>query len=275
MEEPMNDINLDEATTLHLGSLPADGLTVFTLENDTIRGVMASTTRMVAGMKALHGTGVLETLVLGKAYTAAALLSATIKGNDRIVLKVDGDGPAGGFSVECNADGDVRGRLFNTVFELDSAPTSLDTAPLVGKGSISITRLMEGRTDPVVGTAALHSGQLAEDLSWYFQMSEQTRSAFTLGVHLETDGRVAGAGGLFLQALPGASDESLDRVERLVLGLEPLGRAFAAGAARMDLCLRWFPFFDYNHLDDKPARFFCGCSREKLGAYIEIGRAHV
>ncbi len=258
----------DKVLAKHLAGIPPDGLTIFTLEADTIRGVLSSNTAMVARMRESHSLGVLETMVLGKAYVASSLLSMTIKGEDRIILKVDGNGPAGGFSVECNAHGDVRGRLFESPFALDAAPESMDTAPLIGTGTISLTRMMAGRTEPVTGTSALHSGRLAEDLAWYFHLSEQTRSSFTIGIHFDADGRVAGAGGLFLQAMPGASDEALDRGERLVYGIAPLGETFASGAARMDICLRSFPFFDYNHLDDKATRFFCHCSKERLGSYI-------
>jgi molecular chaperone Hsp33 len=258
----------DDTLSRRLAGLRPDGLTIFTLEGDSIRGVLSSATTMVAGMRAAHGLGLLETAVLGKAYVAASLLSATIKGDDRIAMKVEGDGPAQGFSVECTASGDVRGRLFQPEFELGSLPESLDTAPLIGAGTISLTRFMAGETEPVSGSAALRSGRIAEDLAWYFHISEQTRSSFTIGLHFDAEGRVAGAGGLFLQALPGASDEALDRVERLVYGIAPLGETFASGASRMDICLRSFPFFDYNHLDDKPIRFHCGCSKERLGAYI-------
>ncbi len=258
----------DEILEKRLAGLQPDGLTLFTLENDTIKGALASCTAMVAGMRAAHGLGILETLVLGKAYVAAALLSSTIKGDDRISMKVEGDGPAQGFLVECDAGGNVRGRLFAPTIELESAPESLDTAPLIGSGTISLTRFMAGRTEPVSGSAALRSGRVAEDLAWYFHISEQTRSSFTVGLHFDAQGRVAGAGGLFLQALPGASDEALDRVERLVYGMAPLGETFATGATRMDVCLRSFPFFDYNHLDEKPARFHCSCAKERLGAYI-------
>jgi molecular chaperone Hsp33 len=258
----------DDILAKRLAGLPPDGLTVFTLEADTIRGVLSSNTAMVASMRESHHLGVLETMVLGKAFIASSLLSATIKGGDRIIIKVEGNGPAGGFSVECNADGDVRGRLFESPFALDGPPESLDTAPLVGAGTISLTRMMVGSTEPVTGTSALRSGRMAEDLAWYYHLSEQTRSSFTIGLHFDVEGRVAGAGGLFLQAMPGASEEALDRVERLVYGIAPLGETFATGAARMDICLRSFPFFDYNHLDDKPTRFYCQCSKERLGSYI-------
>jgi molecular chaperone Hsp33 len=259
----------DAVLEKRLAGLPPDGLTIFTLEGDTIRGILSSNTAMVAGMRASHGLGLLETMVLGKAFVASSLLSASIKGEDRIQLKVEGNGPAGGFSVECNARGDVRGRLFESPFALDALPPSLDTALLVGSGTISLTRFMAGRTEPVTGSAALRSGRIAEDLAWYYHISEQTRSSFTIGLHFDAEGRVAGAGGLFLQAMPGASDEVLDRVERLVYGMSPLGETFATGASRMDVCLRSFPFFDYNHLDDKPTRFSCPCSKERLGSYIK------
>jgi len=258
----------DDELRRRLDGLAPDGLTIFTLEGDSIRGALVSATTMVAEMRAAHGLGPLETEVLGRAYVAAALLSATIKGDDRVRLQVDGSGPAGGFSVECSANGDVRGRLYNAPFELDEAPSGLDTAPLVGKGVISLTRFMAGKTEPVTGSAALRSGRLAEDLAWYYHISEQTRSSFTIGLHFDAEGRVAGAGGLFLQALPGASEEALDRVERLVYGMAPLGETFASGATRSDVCLRSFPFFDFNHLDDRPVRFFCPCSKERLGSYL-------
>ena len=258
----------DEVLERRLAGLPPDGITIFTLENDTIRGALASTTAMVARMRASHGLGLLETMVLGKGFIAASLLSVTIKGEDRIVIKVEGNGPAQGYSVECDAGGDVRGRLFTPTIRLDAVPDSLDTAPLIGSGTISLTRFMAGRTVPVTGSAALRSGRIAEDLAWYYHMSEQTRSSFTVGLHFDAEGRVAGAGGLFLQALPGASDEALDRVERLVYGMAPLGETFATGATRLDVCLRSFPFFDYNHLDEKPTRFNCTCSKERLGSYM-------
>lgn len=258
----------DEALRARLDRLCPDGLTIFTLEGDSIRGALVSTTRLVAEMRAAHGLGILETEVLGRAYTAAALLSATIKGDDRLAVKVEGNGPAGGFLVECTAGGDVRGRLFHNPIELDGQPETLDTAPLIGAGTISLTRYMAGRTEPVTGSAALKTGRVAEDLSAYFLISEQTRSSFTVGLRLDAEGRVAGAGGLFLQALPGASDEALDRVERLVYGMAPLGETFASGATRMDVCLRSFPFFDFNHLDDRPVRFYCPCSKERIGAYV-------
>jgi molecular chaperone Hsp33 len=258
----------DPGLSERLDGLPADGLTIFTLEGDSIRGALVSATRMVALMRVAHGLGLLETLLLGKGYIAAALLSATIKGEDRLSIKVDGDGPARGYMVECTASGQVRGRLFTPAIDLGDDPADFDTGRLIGKGQLSITRYMVGRTEPVTGSVALQAGRLAEDLAWFYHLSEQTRTSFTLGVHFDAQGRVAGAGGLYLQALPGARDEVLDRVERLVYSIPPLGETFASGAGRMDICLRSFPFFDLNLLDEHPVSFDCPCTKERIAAFI-------
>ena len=258
----------DSELSARLESLPADGLTIFTLEGDSIRGALVSGTRMVALMRESHKLGLLETLLLGKAYIAAALLSATIKGEDRLSLKVDGDGPARGYLAECTATGQVRGRLFTPAIDLGDDQADFDTARLIGKGQLSITRYMAGKTEPVSGTVVLRTDRLAEDLAWFYHLSEQTRTSFTLGVHFDTQGRVAGAGGLYLQALPGARDEALDRVERLVYSLPPLGETFASGAGRMDVCLRSFPFFDLNLLDEHPVSFACACTKVRIATFI-------
>jgi molecular chaperone Hsp33 len=260
----LNDTTLENK----LHRLPPDGLSIFTLEADAVRGALVSGTTMVARMRAAHQLGILETLVLGQAYLGAALLSATIKDGDRLAIKVDGDGPARGFLVETTATGKVRGRLFVPAIDLNGPPTSLDTAPLIGTGQLSITRYMAGKTTPVTGTTIIKTGRLAQDLAWYYHISEQTPTSFSIGVHFDSDGRVAGAGGLYLQAMPGTRDEVLDRVERLVYGLPPLGQTFASGATRLDICLRSFPFFDFNMLDERPVAFDCPCTKQRLGSYI-------
>ncbi|OHD19739.1 MAG: hypothetical protein A2087_09370 [Spirochaetes bacterium GWD1_61_31] len=252
-----------------LDALPTDGVSIFTLENDAIRGALVSGTRLVAQMALSHRLGPLETLVLGQAYLAAGLLSVTIKGQDRLMLRVQSQGPSAGYSVECNAVGQVRGRLFNQPFELERPLEALDTALLLGSGFLSITRHQAGRSQPFTGTVALRSGRLAEDLAWYYHESEQTNTAFTLGLHFDRAGRVIGAGGLYLQALPFAAADALERVERLVYSLPQLGAAFAGGSGRADIMLRMFPFFDLNMLEERPLAFHCPCDKARLGGFLK------
>ncbi len=258
----------DKKLLEHLARMQPDGINIFTLENDSIRGAIVSGTTMVNRMRVNHGFGPLETLVLGHAYLASSLLSITIKGEDRISIRAEGSGPARGYSVECSARGEVRGRLFGGPLAMEDAQGRLDTAALLGTGTLSLTRFMTGNTTPVTGTSAMRSGRLAEDLAWYYHTSEQTRTSFSLGIHFDAEGRVLGAGGMFLQAMPGARDEELERMERLVYSMPPLGETFSGGSARMDVMLRMFPFFDLNMMDERKTDFFCGCTKERLAAYI-------
>ncbi len=261
---PIEDIDLIAL----LGRLGPDGATVFTLEGDTIRGALASTTGMVNRMRANHGLGILETLLLGQAYTAAGLLSTTIKGEDHMTFRFEGDGPAGGFHVDASARGEVRGRLFSNAIPIDKPLESFDTAPWLGAGSLTVTKYMEGKTDPFTGRVAVSGVGIAGAFARYYLESEQVRTAFSLSVKFDHFGRAVGAGGLYLQALPGASEEAQDRVERLVEGLPSIGSFFAEGKTRDEFMMMAFPFFDLNLLGEKNVEFFCGCTRERLAAFL-------
>lgn len=250
-----------------LDRLPRDGATTFTLEGDEVRGILVSGTRMVNEMRANHGLGPLEAMVLGKGYLCAALLGATLKGDDSLSLRVDCEGPVQGYSCEGNAKGGVRGRLFVSPIPLPPGGEGLDPTVLIGRGSLIVTRLTADMPQPFVSQVALASGNLADDLTHYYLASEQTRTALRVGLSFDRKGRITGAGGLFLQALPGAGDEALGRVENLLLSLPQLGDFFAEGGSREALA-RSFALFDVNILGEKPVDFFCPCDKPKFAAFL-------
>jgi molecular chaperone Hsp33 len=134
---------------------------------------------------------------------------------------------------------------------------------------VTISKHSAAKTTPYIGTTALKPGSgVAEGLAGYFLESEQTRTSFVLSIHFDRMGRALGAGGLYLQALPGASDEALDRLERLMFGLPPPGPFFAEGKTRDLFMTSAFSFFDLNLLGEANAEFFCGCLREKMKIFI-------
>ena len=262
---------LDPETEKLLASIDSDGITVFTLGGGRVRGALLNGSTMVNAMRANHKLGVLETLLLGRAYLCAALLGTTIKGGDKLILRVEGDGPAEGFSVEALADGSVRGHLYRSPIELENAPQSQDERNLFGRGSLTMTRFAEGRSQPFMGTVAIKTGRLAEDLAAYYLESEQTRTAFDVGIEFDRAGRAIGAGALFLQALPGADDDFLTRVETSIPSLPKLGLYFSKGGKRPDflndLMRELFP----EILGEKSALFACGCSRERFETFLGSG----
>jgi len=264
IQAPLND----EQHQARISALPPDGLSVFTLGGGRVRGALLGGTLMVNAMRANHALGSIETMVLGRAYLAAGLLSATIKEGDRLALRVDGDGPAEGFSVEATADGSVRGWLFRNPILLPETLEDFDTLCVFGSGSMTVTRFAEGRAQPFIGTVSLKTGRLAQDLAAYYLESEQTRTAFALGIDFDPAGRAVGAGAIYFQALPGADDEFLARVEEALDALPLLGRYFAAGGDRKSFLEKELQPLFPEILGERAVAFACPCSRERFETFL-------
>jgi molecular chaperone Hsp33 len=259
---------LDDFIEKRLASLPPDGITVFTLGGGRVRGELLSGARMVNQMRANHGLGPLETMLLGRAYLCMGLLGATIKGGDKLVLRIDGNGPAEGLSVEALSDGSVRGRLFASPIPLPAGNPSLGESELFGQGALTMTRFSEGRPHPFVGTVELKAGTVASDLAAYYLESEQTRTAFDVSIDFDREGRALGCGALFLQALPGADEDFLGRVEDALPLIPKLGPYFAQGGERKPFLERNLRELFPEILDERGVAFACPCSRERFASFL-------
>lgn len=271
----MIQATLDAQTQDRLGGLEEDGITIFTLGGGRVRGELLHGSRMLAQMAANHRLGGLETLLLGRAYLCAGLVGATIKEGDSLVLRVDGNGPAEGFSVEALPDGSVRGHLFKSPIDFESGKgKTAEPDNLFGSGMLSVTRFNQDKPHPFVGRVELKTGNLAEDLAHYYLESEQTSTAFRLGIEFDRDHAMApplGAGALFLQALPGADYAFLERVEASLPCLPRLGQHFAQKGGRQDYLDQYLHDLFPEILGEKPVSFACGCSRERFGSFLRSG----
>jgi molecular chaperone Hsp33 len=258
----------DDALRARLDALPPDGITLFTLGGGRVRGALLHGSRLVNQMRANHRLGPLETMILGQACLGAALMGSTLKEGDRISIRVDGDGPVGGLSVEAGAEGAVRGRLYHSPIEFEVPAEDVDGPALFGSGSLSVARSSAGSMQSFVGSIALKEGRLAQNLAAYYLESEQTRTAFDLSVNFDGEGRAIGAGALFFQALPGADEDFLARVEESLRLIPSIGAFFAAGGTReafLESELRdLFP----ESLGEKRAVFDCSCSRERFASFF-------
>ena len=245
-----------------------DRLHRFMMADGMIRGAVVNGTRMVKEMQANHELGGLETLVLGQAYIAAALLTANLKSKDRISIHIQCSGPVKGLDVESNVFGEVRGCLKNNVFPLEDLSADAGISALFGAGFLTVTKYLEDAGKPYSGQVMMEFGTLAQDLANYFLQSEQTPTAFNLSVHFDSKGMMTGAGGLFLQAMPGAGDTVIAEVESVVSGLPSLGEAFADGAGVQKLIMGHFenmmPIFLGNHR----VEFFCRCTEDRMRGYL-------
>lgn len=259
---------MDRELRSRLDALSEDGLSRFSMLGGTVRGALLSGSRLVAQARANHGLGIIESLALGQALVCAGLLSATIKDGERIGLRMDCSGALRGYSVETSWDGKLRGYLFCDGITIDAPLDSFDLKPFIGSGSLSVMRKGPAG-EPYTGHISLVHGRIAEDLSSYYLQSEQTRTAIAASVRFDAAGRIAGAGGLFLQALPGATDLDMEDTELRMAELPSLGTWFSEGKTRAELLDRWFSAFEVELLSESPVSFFCDCSKERYGSFLK------
>jgi molecular chaperone Hsp33 len=236
----------------------------FLLADGAVRGAILHGTRMINEMRANHELGILETLVLGRAYLGAGLMTANLKGTDAISLNIDCSGPIRGLTVEANAFGEVRGFLKNVPIPIDKPMADFSLSPFFGAGFLSVIRTIEDAKQPFTGKIALEYGNIAQDLANYFLKSEQIPTAFNLSIKYDRSGEVTGAGGLFLQAMPGADDALAAELEALVIEFPSLGEVFTEGQEPESLIQVVFKKYIPRFLANQRVEFMCHCGRERL-----------
>jgi molecular chaperone Hsp33 len=247
-----------------------DRLYNFLLADGAVRGVVLHGTRMVNEMRANHELGVLETLVLGHAYMACALMSASLKGNDRLSLDIECEGPVRGLVAEANAFGEVRGYLKRVPIPVEKPLDNFDLSPFFGTGILSVTRHLEDAKQPFTGKVEMVHGSIARDLTHYYDTSEQTPTSFILSVQFDSEAKVTGAGGLFLQVMPGVEDRTVAGLEALIRALPSLGKAFAAGGTPEAVIGNAFKDFDPVFLARRHVEFMCHCNQEKTRRLLAL-----
>jgi len=242
----------------------------FIMADRTIKGAIVHTTRMVNEMRANHDLGPLETLILGQAYIAASLLCSGFKDkNDRISMSIQCSGPIKGLDVESNAYGEVRGYLKTGRIEVKNPAKLKSLSTLYGAGFMTVTKYIENAPTPYSGQVALEYGSIAEDLANYFLVSEQIPTGFRLSVFFDEAEEVRGAGGIFLQALPGADPAKLAEAEKIIQGIHSLGEVFSTGKTPEEVVLKEFSNFDPRILDNSRVEFFCRCSKNRMEGFLK------
>ncbi len=258
----------DSVLTEHLSSLEDDRREIFLIADGSIRVSAVSATRLLNEMRANHNTGLVETYILGQGYIAGALLSGEVKGNDRIQMTIDSGGPLKGMSVEAWACGAVRGYLVNNPIPLEKPLESLDTSPIFGPGFLTITRILEGSKNPFSGSVMMEYGHLAQDLALYYAKSGQTPSLFSLSISFDREGRVWGAGGIMMQALPECDTSVLDKLQNESGLLSRMGGSIGEGNSVRDYVMSHFSSYGVDYLGHTPIGFSCPCSRKNYEKYL-------
>lgn len=254
----------DTALIEKLNTKHKDEMSVFMLGGGELKGALFSATRFVNTLKIQHGLGIPETLLLGHASICAALLIPMMKGRDRIIFRYDREDGTAGFSAEAFSEGFVRGCLLHELPAFTKPPESMDLKNILGQGKITVIRFPEGGREPVTGIINTKHGNIAMDLSEYFLQSEQTQTGFNSGIQFDKDGDVIGAGGLYLQVMPGAGSSIIDEAEHAFACAPSLGKWFAEGGSTEDLIYGLFRNCNPEVLINRKVNFFCPCTKENF-----------
>ena len=219
----------------------------------------------------LHHLSRSATAALGRLLCATSIMGAMLKQKDAIVnLRVMGDGALGPVIAVADSKGNVRGYVGDSDCPTEYHPNGkINVGKAVGKnGTLSVMRDY-GSGDPYIGQTELVSGEIAEDITHYFAVSEQIPSVCALGVLLDRDkGAVMLAGGLLIQLLPGAGEDTIEKLEQNVAKLEPVTTMLAKGMSILEICQTALQGFKVEVLDEYPVNYVCTCSREKLERYF-------
>lgn len=241
----------------------------------SIRVFSAITTDTVNEAHRVHKTSATASAALGRLLTAAAIMGAQLKSDtDSVTLQINGEGPLGIMIAVTDSRSHVRGYVANPQADLPTnAKGKLDVGGAVGPGFLSVIRDL-GLKEPYIGRTPLISGEIAEDLTYYYVKSEQIPTAIALGVLVDTDLSIKAAGGYMIQLMPEATEETAVRLTELVESAPSVTDMITQGMSAEDIAFAVTQGFDMLLENNAAAPAYeCKCSRERMErALISIGK---
>ncbi len=245
-----------------------------TAADGMIRAFAATTRNTVETARQAHNTSPVATAALGRLMTGALMMGYDMKNDpDLLTLRINCDGPIGGLLVTADHNGHVKGYVHNPdVILPPNSKGKLDVGGALHLGILSVIR-DTGLKEPYIGETILVSGEIAEDLTYYFANSEQVPSSVALGVLMNKDNTVRQAGGFIIQLMPGASDEIIDMLESRLKGIDSMTAMLDRGMSPEDILGHILGELNLEINEKHDCSFYCGCTRERLEqALISTGR---
>ena len=242
-----------------------------------IRAFACTTRDVVETARVAHNTSPVVTAALGRLLSAGAMMGSMLKGDEDILtLQIKGDGPAGGLTVTADSKGNVKGYAnVPDVILPANAIGKLDVAGALGNGILSVIKDM-GLKEPYVGQTALQTGEIAEDLTYYFATSEQVPSCVGLGVLMEKDNTVKQAGGFIVQLMPFAEDSVIDQLEANLAKIKSVTSILDEGNTPEQMLEILLEGMNPEFTDTMPTSFSCNCDKKRVEkALISIGKAEL
>ncbi len=237
----------------------------------TVRVYTARTTNLVGEAQQRHDLWPTSTAALGRLLTTSVIMGAMYKGDQELTIRVESDGPLGGMVATTNTFGEVRGYVGNNHVFLQYNSGKLNVGQAVGNGFIHVTKDLKVR-DMFTSSAAIQTGEIAEDFAYYFTASEQIPSAVGLGVLVEEDNTVKAAGGFILQIMPGCKEETLTKIEAILSKMSPVSELVNEGKTPEEM-LEIITEGDFQLLEELDLSYKCNCHKDKFEeGLISLGK---
>ena len=240
-----------------------------TAAGETVRAFAIKSTGLTAEARELHHTFPVVTAALGRLLSAGAMMGSMMKGDDdKLTLQMKGDGPIAQMTVTADSHGNGKGFAANPAVDIPlKRAGKLDVGGAVGKGFLTVIMDL-GLKEPYNGQVEIQTGEIGDDLAYYFTVSEQTPSVVGLGVMVDTDSSVKHAGGFILQVMPDAEEETIAALEAKVAGADPVTTMMDNGMSPEDILEYYLGDLDLKINEKLPVIYYCGCSKEKVAGAL-------
>ena len=248
-----------------------------TAANAMVRLFVCSSKELVEKARNIHNTSPVVTAALGRLLTAGAMMGSMLKGEkDLLTIQIKSGGPIGGLTVTATPNGEVKG--YPVCADVDiplKANGKLDVGAGMGLGVMNVIKDM-GLKEPYVGQTVLQTGEIGDDLTYYFATSEQTPASVGVGVLVDRDYSVKQAGGFIVQLMPFATDEVIEALEKNLGSIKSVTSMFEEGLTVEEIVAKIFADMEYEILDKMDIGYHCNCSKEKVTkAIISIGKKEI
>lgn len=225
---------------------------------------VVKTTELVKEARERHALSLLNTVILGRALTATMLIASELKGEERIRLRMEGNGPIGSLVAEANSLGEVRGYVANPSAELDYTDSSTTFGQGLGLGVLTFSKTLYNEAEPRTSTIQLINGDVTSDIAHYLTQSEQVDSALILDVGMDENGEVTEAGGLLIQKLPDAPDGQIDMLQERLSSFPAVHKFFEDGQYIDNVMYKVMSPIKVKELSRQLVDFFCRCSKDRF-----------
>lgn len=236
-----------------------------TAADKQIRAFAITSRELTEEARKRHNSSPIVTAAMGRLMSGAVMMGSMMKGEkDLLTIQVKGDGPMRGLTVTAGAKGNVKGYPYVPDVVLPAnAMGKLDVGGAIGSGSMNVIKDM-GLKEPYIGQIALQTGEIADDLTYYFAVSEQVPSSVGLGVLMSKENTVAQAGGFIIQLMPFTTDETIDKLEKKLAEVTSVTALLAQGYTPEMILDKLLGEFGLEITDKMPVQFHCDCSKERV-----------